>query len=68
MKKDRFRIFTRTWWVVNADWPGGREPGAGRKRTIGYAATEREAQIQCNAWNAENKPGKLSRKAEYEGY
>ena len=67
-KKNWFRIFTRTWWVANPSWPNGLEPGAGRKTTIGYAATEREARLHCAQWNAAHKPGRLSRKAEYEGY
>lgn len=35
-----YRIFTRTWWRQNPDWPGGREPHAGRQYTIGHAETE----------------------------
>ena len=68
MKKNWFRVFTRTWWQENPAYPNGLEPGAGRKKTIGYAATERDARYQCAVWNAANKPGRLSRKAEYEGY
>jgi hypothetical protein len=68
MKKNRFRVFTRTWWIANNDWPDGREPSPGRKTTIDYVSTEREAQRACAEWNANHKPGKLSRKAEYEGY
>jgi len=61
-----YRIFHRTWWRHNKDWEGGLEPHAGFKTYIGTAATEDDARAQCAEWNAANRPGKLSRKAEYE--
>ena len=53
-----YRAFTRTWWRNNdsGEWPNGLEPCPGRKTTIGKRLTEDEA----------HKPGRLSRKAEYE--
>ena len=62
-----YRVFTRTWWRYNPSWPNGLEPGAGRKTTINKrVSTEEEARNICKVWNANHKPGKLSRKAEYE--
>lgn len=61
-----YRIFTRTWWRRNKDWPDGLEPWPGRKVYIGVAATESEARAQCAEWNGTHRPGKLSNKAEYE--
>ena len=63
MKK--YRIFTRTWWRNNPNWPDGLEPHAGRKTTIGYANTEEEARSICKRYNDIHNPGRLSRKAEY---
>ena len=62
-----YRIFTRTFWKVNnsGKWPNKLEPHLGRKTTIATASTEGEALSICKVWNANNKPGKLSRKAEY---
>ena len=65
MEKQRYRIFVRTWWKENPAWPNGLEPEAGPEKTIGYAATEREAIQKCAEWNAKNEPGRFSRKAEY---
>ena len=62
-----YRVFHRTWWRNNPAWPDCREPGAGPKTTIRkHVETEEEARAICRAWNASHKPGKLSRKAEYE--
>jgi hypothetical protein len=61
----RYRTFTRSWWRRNADWPGGREPGAGRPRTHARNLTEADARRMCRDWNATHDPGFLSRKMEY---
>ena len=62
-----YKAFTRTWWKHNKEWTNGLEPHAGRKCTIKKNIdTEEEAHSICQVWNANNKPGKLSRKAEYE--
>lgn len=61
-----FRIFHRTWWKRNPDWPNGLEPCPGRKIHIGYAATEEEARAMCKSWAKYHAPGDLSDKAEYE--
>jgi hypothetical protein len=62
-----YRVFTRTWWIANPAWPGGREPGAGKRRTIRKnVKTIEEARAICKAWNATHDPGFLSKKAEFE--
>lgn len=63
--KERIKVFTRTWWKPNPDWPDGLEPEPGEPHTIGYAADEREARQMCSEWNASHPPGKLGRKAEF---
>lgn len=64
--KARYHVFTRVWWKRNAEWPDGREPHMGRKTTINYFHTEESARAACKQWNAQNDPGPMSRKAEYE--
>jgi len=62
-----YHVFHRTWWKLNPSWPNGREPGAGRKTTIRRnVPTIADARAICATWNAEHRPGKLSRKAEFE--
>ena len=62
-----YRVFTRTWWKHNAEWPNGLEPCPGRKTVIHRRVeTEDEARKLCQEYNRTHKPGKLSRKAEYE--
>jgi hypothetical protein len=62
----RYRAFTRTWWRHNSAWPNGLEPGAGRKTTLARNLSHDEAKRLCADWNATHKPGRLSRKAEFE--
>lgn len=68
MEQARYYVFTRTWWRSNSAWPGGREPGAGPRHKQGHPRnlTIEEAQRYCREWNATHKPGKLSRKAEFD--
>lgn len=61
-----YRVFTRNWWKRNPEWPGGREPHAGRKTTLRHVQTEEDARRACQEYNEANDPGFLSRKAEYE--
>ena len=62
-----YKVFIRNWWKRNPDYPGGREPHAGRKHTLHKRiATEAEAREICKVYNANHEPGFLSRKAEYE--
>ena len=63
----KYRVFKRTWWRDNPDWPGGREPEMGTKRHVKFCATEAEAREFCMDWNRTHRPGRLSLKCEYEG-
>ncbi len=62
---ETYRVFTRTWWIRNPQWPGGREPGAGRQTTIARQCTYDEARAIAQRYNASHTPGFLSRKAEF---
>lgn len=70
MNAERYRVFTRTWWTPNPEWPRGLEPHAGRRYYKGHPkrATLEQAQSYCKVWNACHNPGRLSRKAEFESY
>jgi len=61
-----YNVFHRTWWRRNPAWPGGREPGSGRKTYLRRHVTQEDARAICERWNAAHDPGFLSRKAEYE--
>ncbi len=63
-----YRVFVRNWWKRNPSWPQGLEPAGGaRKRTIARnVRTQEEARRIAQEYNRTHKPGKLSRKAEYE--
>ena len=63
---DKFKVFHRTWWRLNPDWPNGLEPAPGTKRFITWAYTEEEARAICREWARYHAPGRLSDKAEYE--
>lgn len=63
----KYRVFMRNWWKENPDWPNGLEPdGGARKKTIRIVDTEDDARQLAQEINRTNKPGRLSRKAEYE--
>ena len=63
-----YRVFVRNWWKENPAWPNGLEPdGGARKTTIRKGVgTALEAREMCMEYNRTHKPGRLSRKAEYE--
>jgi hypothetical protein len=61
-----FNVFVRTWWRLNHAWPNGLEPCPGNKRYLVRGVPRREAFDRCQEWNATHKPGRLSRKAEFE--
>jgi hypothetical protein len=62
-----YKVFVRNWWTVNPDWPNNLEPSPGRKRVIARnIKTVKKAQEICAEYNRTHKPGKLSRKAEFE--
>jgi len=62
----RYAVFTRTWWKLNPAWPQGREPEMGKKHVLKRNLSWVEARELCTEWNRTHKPGKLSRKAEFE--
>jgi len=68
MENTNYCVFTRTWWRFNKDWPNGLEPEMGRRHVIARNLTEEKARQLCKQWNATNKPGKLSKKAEFTTY
>lgn len=63
-----YAVFVRNWWKYNPDWPNGLEPdGTANKRYIARRVKSgEEARSICKQYNRTHKPGRLSRKAEYE--
>ena len=61
-----YSVFVRTWWKRNPSYPGGREPGAGKKRYLRRHVTEADARAIARQYNETHEPGFLSKKAEYE--
>jgi molybdopterin-guanine dinucleotide biosynthesis protein len=63
-----YKVFTRTWWKANnsGQWPDNLEPHMGRKTTLAKRVTREEALRICKAYNDTHKPGKFSRKAEFQ--
>lgn len=59
----KYTVFHRTWYKRSKN---GLVPHAGRKTIIARHQTLESAQSICKVWNANNPPGKLSRKAEFE--
>lgn len=66
MDEPRYTVFTRTWWRNNPSWPNGLEPCPGRRHTHMRNLSYEQAYEYCRQWNAAHKPGRLSRKAEFE--
>jgi hypothetical protein len=60
------REASTTQWKPNPKWPDGREPHAGRRTTLRRNLSYTEARAMCQEWNAKHKPGKMSRKAEFD--
>lgn len=61
-----YYVFTRTWWRNNPAYPNGLEPSAGKRRVLRKYLTRGEALRFCAEWNANNKPGRFSRKCEFD--
>ena len=57
-----YNVFVRTWWKRNPSWPGGREPGVGRKTYLRKHVTYDDAREICKRYNDTHEP----RKAEFE--
>lgn len=62
----RYRTFIRNWYRVNKNWTGGLEPHIGRSIQHRTHDTREEARAECDKYNDTHKPGKLSRKMEFE--
>ena len=62
-----YKVFKRTWWKYNKDYPNGLEPSAGPKKHVCYFNTEEEARNFCMHNNKNNLPANntLSLKYEY---
>lgn len=61
-----YRVFVRNWWRDNPSWPNGLEPCAGNRRYIAKNVSYDEARRLCKQYNKTHKPGRYSRKAEFE--
>lgn len=61
-----YNVFHRTWWIENAAWPNGREPGAGERHFLMKHVSYGHARELCAEYNATHDPGPLSDKAEFE--
>ena len=63
-----YRVFVRNWWKENPSWPNGLEPDpTANKHTLNSRVeTEEEAREIAQEYNRTHKPGRLSRKAEFE--
>ena len=62
-----YAVFVRNWWKNNRNWPDGLEPCAGKRRYLQrHIKTAEEARAICSQYAKTHKPGRLSRKAEYE--
>lgn len=66
MERGGYNVFVRTWWRRNPSWPGGREPGAGKRRYIARGVSYERARELCEQYNSTHDPGFLSKKAEFE--
>lgn len=66
---ETYRVFVRNWWkpATSPCWPNGLEPNPGaRKTTLARRCTYDEARAICERYAATHKPGRFSRKAEFE--
>ena len=61
-----YNVFVRNWWTPNAAYPNGLEPCPGRKTYVRKHVTYSDARAICQRYNETHKPGRLSRKAEFE--
>ena len=62
-----YSTFTRTWWSEDPKYPNGLRPDVGRKSYHSRNVQDEDAARQeCQEWNATHKPGRLSRKMEFE--
>ena len=61
-----YRIFHRTWWVDNKNWPTNLEPCIGESTIIQERVPSIDAAIRiCTEWNETHAEGRLARRAEF---
>lgn len=63
-----YTVFVRNWYKEVTNGQGRKElvPNFNGRRTVVLTTRDEPvARAYCIKWNSENKPGKLSRKAEY---
>lgn len=63
-----YTVFVRNWWKDNKNWPNGLEPDPTARKYIIYRNVDNEDKAReiAQEWNRTHKPGRLSRKAEFE--
>ena len=63
-----YTVFVRNWWKENKNWPNGLEPDPTARKYIveRNIKDENTAREIAQKWNRTHKPGRLSRKAEFE--
>ena len=62
-----YSVFVRNWWKENSSWPNGLEPHAGARKTyLAHGLARDSAYEMCQEYNSTHKPGRLSRKAEFQ--
>jgi hypothetical protein len=66
MEHGGYNVFSRTWWRNNPAWPDGLEPSPGKRRYMARGVSHERARQLCDQYNQTHKPGRLSRKAEFE--
>jgi hypothetical protein len=66
MEHGGYNVFTRTWWRDNPACPDGLEPHPGKRRYTARGVSRERALELCQQYNSTHKPGRLSRKAEFE--
>lgn len=71
MEDDKtYDVFHRTWWrkaeKSDGKWPNDRVPCCGEKHYLERGLSWADARALCQKWNAENDPGEMSDKAEFE--
>ena len=63
----QYRVFTRSWWIENPEYPNGLEPCAGPKRyKRAVFDNEHDAREYAKAWNNAHDAGRYSVKMEFE--
>lgn len=66
----KYDVFVRTWWrrakPEDGRWPNNLVPCPGKRRYLARNVSYSIAKQMCEEWNKEHKPGRYSRKAEFQ--